>query len=132
MKRTVEAAASNCHVEITTLIVPGLNDSEKEMEELSKWLSSIDPSIPLHLSRYFPRYRMKESPTPIRTLNALKKVADSNLEYVYIGNLQSEASNTYCPKCGALLIRREGGIFIEHLEDGICSKCGKAINITGI
>lgn len=129
VKRTVETAASECHVEITTLIIPGINDSEEEMQELSKWLSSISPSIPLHLSRYFPRYKMKETPTPAQTLAALKKAAGSNLEYVYIGNMQSEASNTYCPQCGALLIRRAGGIFIEHLDDGICSKCGKIIKI---
>ncbi len=132
VKRTVEAAASKCHVEITTLIVPGRNDSEKEMDELSKWLASIKTSIPLHLSRYFPMYRMKEESTPVETLKNLKKVAANNLEYVYVGNLHSEDTNTYCPNCKALLIKRSGGIFIEHLDDGICSKCGKLIDITGI
>lgn len=132
VKRTVEAAILECHVEITTLIVPDLNDSEKEIDKLSKWISSIKPSIPLHLSRYFPMYRMKEGPTKAMTLNSLKKAADRNLEYVYIGNLHSDSVNTYCPKCGALLISRAGGIFIEHLDDGICSKCGKIIDITGI
>jgi len=77
-------------------------------------------------------YKMEEEPTPAETLKTLKKAASSNLEYVYIGNLHSEDSNTYCPKCGALLIRRAGGIFIEHLDEGICSKCGKVVNITGI
>lgn len=132
VKRTVEAAAMECHVEITTLIVPGRNDSEKEMDELSKWLAAIKPSIPLHLSRYFPMYKMKEGPTPIETLKNLKKVAANNLQYVYVGNLHREDTNTYCPNCKALLIRRSGGIFIEHLDDGICSKCGKSIDITGI
>ncbi|KUO70330.1 MAG: radical SAM protein [Clostridia bacterium BRH_c25] len=132
VKRTVETAAVQCHVEVTTLIVPGRNDSEKEMDKLSKWLAAINPAIPLHLSRYFPMYKMEEEPTPAETLKTLKKAASSNLEYVYIGNLHSEDSNTYCPKCGALLIRRAGGIFIEHLDEGICSKCGKVVNITGI
>ena len=132
VKRTVEAAAAECHIEITTLVIPGHNDSEGEIQELSKWLSSINPSIPLHLSRYFPRYRMKEQPTPAGILISLKKAAECYLEYVYIGNMQSEAANTYCPQCGALLIRRTGGIFIEHLDDGVCSKCGKAISITGV
>ena len=132
VKRTVEAAAAECHIEITTLVIPGHNDSEGEIQELSKWLSSINPSIPLHLSRYFPRYRMKEQPTPAGTLISLKKAAECYLEYVYIGNMQSEAANTYCPQCGALLIRRTGGIFIEHLDDGVCSKCGKAISIIGV
>lgn len=132
VKRTVEAAAAECHIEITTLVIPGCNDSEKEMQELAKWLSSINPSIPLHLSRYFPRYRMEEQPTPVQTLISLKKVADCYLEYVYIGNMQSKAANTYCSQCGASLIRRAGGIFIEHLDDGLCSKCGKVINIAGV
>jgi len=132
VKRTVEIAAAVCHVEVTTLIVPGCNDDEKEMEELSKWLGAIKRSIPLHLSRYFPNYKMNEKPTPVETLKILKKIADSNLEYVYIGNLPSEDISTYCPNCGALLVRRAGGIIIEHLDDGICSKCGKIIDITGI
>lgn len=132
VKHTVETAAKECHVEITTLIVTGRNDNEKEIEELSKWLGSIKPSIPLHLSRYFPNYKMSEKPTPVETLKALKKAAGSNLEYVYIGNLPGEDTSTYCPKCGALLIRRGGGVFIEHLDDGICSKCGKVIDIEGI
>lgn len=129
VKNTVEAASPGCHVEVTTLIVPGHNDSEEEMEELSKWLASVKPSIPLHLSRYFPMYKMKEDPTPAGTLKKLKKVARENLEYVYIGNLFGEDANTYCPQCGALLVRRSGGVFIEHLDDGICSKCGKSIDI---
>lgn len=132
VKRTVEAAASKCHVEITTLIVPGHNDSEAEIAELSKWLASIKPSIPLHLNRYFPMFKMKEEPTSVETLKTLKKTAENNLEYVYIGNLYSEDTNTYCPKCGALLIRRAGGIFMDHLDGGICSKCGKVIDIKGI
>lgn len=132
VKHTVELAASACHVEVTTLIVPGHNDGKKEMDELTKWLASVKSSIPLHLSRYFPMYRMKEEPTPAETLKNLKKAAESNLEYVYIGNLYGEDTNTYCPSCGALLIRRRGGIFIEHLDNGLCSKCGKTIDIMGI
>ncbi|HWR62566.1 MAG TPA: AmmeMemoRadiSam system radical SAM enzyme [Clostridia bacterium] len=132
VKSTVRTAASECHVEVTTLVVPGLNDSEPEMAELSGWLASINPSIPLHLSRYFPMYRMKEEATPPGTLETLKKVAAANLEYVYLGNLRGSDNNTYCPRCGALLIRRSGGVFIEHLDEGICSKCGKGIDIKGI
>ena len=132
VKDTVMAAAKECHVEITTLVIPGLNDSESEIDGLSKWLAGVGPSIPLHLSRYFPRYRMNESPTPPETLERLKRIAAANLEYVYVGNLQSRDTNTYCPRCGALLVRREDGIFVEHLDEGICSKCGKEIDIKGI
>ncbi|MGE5630512.1 MAG: AmmeMemoRadiSam system radical SAM enzyme [Caulobacteraceae bacterium] len=132
VKNTVEAASSKCHIEITTLIVPGLNDSEEEMEELSEWLASVKPSIPLHLSRYFPMYMMNENPTPVETLKTLKKAAMENLEYVYIGNVSGNDTNTYCPDCGALLVRREDGIFIEHLDEGTCTKCGKLIDMTGV
>jgi hypothetical protein len=77
-------------------------------------------------------YKMKEEPTTAETLQKLKKGAAKNLEYVYVGNLHSEDTNTYCPNCKALLIKRSGGIFIEHFDEGLCSKCGKVIDITGI
>jgi pyruvate formate lyase activating enzyme len=132
VKRSVEAAAGMCHVEVTTLIVPGYNDSEAEINELSGWLASINPSIPLHLSRYFPMYRMEAEPTPVETLRRLKAAAGKNLEYVYLGNLRGEDTNTYCPSCNALLVDRSGGIFLEHLDEGACSKCGKGIDIVGV
>ena len=132
VKNTVETAAAKCHVEVTTLVVPGHNDSEDEMEEMCKWLSGIKPSIPLHLSRYFPMYKMREDPTPVQTLKKLKRAALNYMEYVYIGNLPGEDNGTYCPQCGALLIKRAGGIFVEHLDDGICSKCGRTIDIIGL
>ncbi len=132
VKRTIEIAASLCHVEVTTLIVPGMNDSEGEMNELSQWLSSIKSTIPLHLSRYFPMYKMSRESTSVEKLISLKKTAERNLEYVYIGNLHSKAVNTYCPECGVLLIGRELGIFIGSLKGGACPECGKTIDIKGI
>ncbi len=130
VKNTVELSAANAHIEITTLIVPGLNDSIEEISSMAKWLSEIKPSIPLHLSRFFPQYKMKGTPTPVSTLKSLKKAAEEYLEYVYIGNVQGDTS-TYCPNCKALLVNRDGGIFYEHLDDKICSKCGKVIDILG-
>lgn len=85
--RAVETAAKCCHVEVTTLIVPGRNDSEHEIDELSRWLAGVNPEIPLHLSRYFPRYKMKLSPTPPETLLRLRETARKYLRNVYIGNL---------------------------------------------
>jgi len=88
VKATVEYAAACCHVEITTLVVPGDNDGAAEMEALTDWLASISPEIPLHLSRFFPRYRLTEKPpTPIETLNKLTAIARRRLRYVYIGNV---------------------------------------------
>ncbi len=87
VKRTVETAAAQCcHVEVTTLVIPGLNDGVDEIGDLAGWLASINPQIPLHLSRYFPRYRMKQPPTPVETMLQVRDVARQYLEYVFLGN----------------------------------------------
>ncbi|MBR0516686.1 MAG: AmmeMemoRadiSam system radical SAM enzyme [Firmicutes bacterium] len=87
----IEAASTFCHVELTTLIVPGENDSEEEMRELSAWVSRLrnpdGESIPLHVSRFFPRFHMQDrGPTDVRKVYRLAEVAHENLEYVYTGN----------------------------------------------
>jgi len=88
VKSTVETAAPKCHVEVTTLVIPGLNDSMQEIEELSKWLASISNEIPLHLSRFFPAYRMRDrQPTPVDTLLSARDVARRHLKYVFVGNV---------------------------------------------
>ncbi|KNY28274.1 AmmeMemoRadiSam system radical SAM enzyme [Pseudobacteroides cellulosolvens] len=88
VKESVELASKHCHVEVTTLVIPDLNDSIDEIEELSKWLSSISRDIPLHLSRFFPNYKMSHiNPTPKDTLISVKNVADNYLNYVYLGNV---------------------------------------------
>jgi len=86
--QTVETCASACHVEITTLIVPGLNDGADEMRALSVWLSEISPEVPLHISRFFPRYKKAgASSTPVGTMKLLADIARKNLKYVYLGNV---------------------------------------------
>jgi pyruvate formate lyase activating enzyme len=88
VKRTVELCVPRCHVEVTTLIVPGENDGEGEMEQLSSWLASLSPETPLHLSRFFPRYHMTDKPpTPVETLHRLAEVARLRLRWVYVGNV---------------------------------------------
>ena len=87
----IEAAAAICHVELTTLIVPGENDSDEEMRELSRWVSCLkEPDgedIPLHISRFFPRFHMQDcDATPVRTVYHLAEVAREALDYVYTGN----------------------------------------------
>lgn len=87
VKRSIALAAESCHVEVTTLVVPGENDKEEEMRALSAWLASIDPGIPLHVSRFFPRHRMQDRPpTPVQTVYRLAEVARQQLQYVYTGN----------------------------------------------
>ena len=84
---TLEEAVKFCHVEITSLIIPTQNDSEEDMTKLSKWLASLNPDIPLHLSRYYPRYHMDLPPTDPALLMKLKNIASKYLNHVYIGNV---------------------------------------------
>ncbi|MCX7922478.1 MAG: AmmeMemoRadiSam system radical SAM enzyme [Clostridia bacterium] len=88
VKDTVELAARKCHVEVTTLVIPELNDAVEEIEEMARWLAGISPDIPLHLSRFFPNYRMQDKPvTPKETLIRAKEKAQEYLKYVYLGNV---------------------------------------------
>ena len=87
VKNTIQTAAQSCHVEVTTLIVPNMNDSEEDMLEESKWLASISDEIPLHVSRFFPRYKVTDRPpTEIKKVYRLAEIARQNLKYVYTGN----------------------------------------------
>ena len=88
VKKTVESAARHCHVELTSLIIPGENDNLEEMENEAKWIAGINDEIPLHLSRFFPNYRMTDkAPTDIAVLEALQKAAQKYLKHVYLGNI---------------------------------------------
>lgn len=88
VKASVAEAASHCHVEVTTLVIPGLNDSFGEIEELAEWLSSISDEIPLHLSRFFPNYLMTDiGPTPVETLKIARSHALKHLKHVHLGNV---------------------------------------------
>lgn len=88
VKRSIKTLYEYCHIEVTTLVIPTENDSVKEIDSLCSWLASIDPSIPLHLSRFFPRYKYSsKKPTDVNTLYELAKVAKKHLKYVYIGNV---------------------------------------------
>lgn len=87
VKQTIRIASEACHVEVTTLIVPGENDSEEEIRALSKWLASVGKSIPLHLSRFFPRYEMTDrNATDVDQVYRLADIARESLENVYVGN----------------------------------------------
>ncbi|MEI8199388.1 MAG: AmmeMemoRadiSam system radical SAM enzyme [Eubacteriales bacterium] len=87
VKRTISLSSLACHVEVTTLIVPGQNDTDEEMRSLSAWLASVNPDIPLHISRFFPRYKMLDRPaTNIKTVYHLAGIARDALHFVYEGN----------------------------------------------
>lgn len=86
VKQTIAESYNKCHVEVTTLIVPTKNDSMAEMEAEAAWLASLSPEIPLHLSRYFPRYKCEIEMTPVETLHKLRETAQKYLKFVYVGN----------------------------------------------
>lgn len=79
--------AGQCHIEITTLLVPGLNDNTEEIENLVSFIAGLDKDIPLHFSRYFPNYKMKLPPTPLSTLEKARDIAEKKLTHVFLGNV---------------------------------------------
>ncbi|MDR3592166.1 MAG: AmmeMemoRadiSam system radical SAM enzyme [Negativicutes bacterium] len=130
VQRTVEAAAKAVHVEITCLVVPGLNDSADELEALAEWLAGINKDIPLHFSRYFPNYKMTAPPTPVAALAEARAIARRHLNYVYLGNVGTDGVNTHCPVCDQLVIDRIGRRS-NLAENKKCPQCGGGIAIVG-
>ena len=123
-------------VEVTTLVIPDLNDSDEELTGIAEFLSGLDPAIPWHLSQYYPAYRMHEHPpTPVETLRRACGIGrKAGLRYVYEGNVPGEGGeNTHCYQCGALLIERHG-FFVRknRIPDGACPECGTAIDGIGM
>ena len=126
------ALECSVELEVTNLLIPGLNDKENMINDLCRWHAEyLGKDIPLHFSRFAPRYKMKNlPPTPAATLGKAAKIAKSyGLRYVYVGNLASAtAENTYCPVCGKLLVeRRVYTIKNNVLKNGKCPYCGEKI-----
>jgi pyruvate formate lyase activating enzyme len=99
----------NIWFEIVVLLIPGLNDSSPEIERMCRWIGrELGPDVPLHFSRYSPTFMIKNiPPTPAETLYTARKIAQAaGIKFCYVGNLLSDAGNTYCPACGKLLVRR--------------------------
>lgn len=126
---TVETMAGHCHVEVTTLVVEGLNSEPGEIDVLARWLAGIDRKIPLHLSRYYPAYRMKRSATPLKVLEVAGEAAKKHLDYVYIGNVPGTDNNTYCPGCGKKLVERNIYRARVLFEGEKCSRCGMEVDV---
>jgi pyruvate formate lyase activating enzyme len=126
-----QIAKTGRHLEITTLIIPGRNDSEDEMEMESKWISEeLGNETPFHLSRYFPMYKRDDPATPYDTLTRLFDIASKHLKYVYTGNTSNSfGQDTVCSKCGTLVTRRSGynTRLINLDNEGKCERCGNLI-----
>lgn len=121
-------------VEVTTLIIPTVNDSEEELREIARWLYQLNPDIPWHVSRFYPTYRFTHVPsTSIGTVRRAREIGlEEGLHYVYTGNAPGdEGENTYCHNCGKLIIERYGyTITTYNIIEGKCKYCG--IKIPGI
>jgi pyruvate formate lyase activating enzyme len=117
-------------VEVTTLVVPGLNDSEKELTDIACFIAGVDPDIPWHISRFHPDYQYTdERPTPLETLRVAHNIGkEEGLRYIYIGNVSGENENTFCPGCGKPLIQRQGFAVGENrIKAAKCPFCNVPI-----
>ncbi|MBN2003134.1 MAG: AmmeMemoRadiSam system radical SAM enzyme [Anaerolineae bacterium] len=133
VKRNIATIAreTSIWIEVTTLVIPGLNDSEEELRTMAEWLASVDPEMPWHLSAFHPDHLMHDrSHTPVATLMRAYQIGKAaGLKYVYLGNvLNPEHESTLCPSCGATLVQRYGFNARPHWrEPGVCHRCGDAI-----
>jgi pyruvate formate lyase activating enzyme len=118
-------------VEVTTLVIPGENDFEEELRQIAEFIASVSKSIPWHISRFHPAYKMmNKNPTPSETLAKAYEIGkNAGLEYVYVGNVNDEKhQSTFCPKCDKLLIERNWGeVRVLHLLVDKCDSCGEKI-----
>lgn len=118
-------------LEIVVLLIPTLNDSAAEIQRMTRWImGELGPDVPVHFSRYHPTFMLRNiPPTPPASLFRARTIAlEGGLHYVYIGNLMSEAENTRCHGCGALLIERIGyDTDASGIKDGQCRFCGQRI-----
>jgi len=121
------ARQAGVHLEITTLIIPTVNDSPRVLEGIARRIvEELGPDVPWHLTAYYPAYRFRASPTPLETLETGWELArQAGLRFVYLGNVPGhEKENTYCPGCGQLLVRRAGFDVLEtRLREGSCPGC---------
>jgi pyruvate formate lyase activating enzyme len=123
-------------IEVTTLIIPGLNDSAEELKQIAEFICDIDPAIPWHVTAFYPTYKMLDRPsTPVETLRMARQIGlDTGLRYVYEGNISGEGGeNTYCYQCGNLLIDRFSFSVRENrIHNNSCPDCGAVIDGIGM
>ncbi|MBC7236208.1 MAG: AmmeMemoRadiSam system radical SAM enzyme [Chloroflexi bacterium] len=124
-------------VEVTTLVIPGLNDSDEELRDIARFVrNELGADTPWHVSRFHPTYRlMDRPPTPASSVRRAREIGlEEGLHYVYVGNLfGDEGEHTYCPRCGVAVIRRLGYTILEHdIRHGACIHCGAPIHGVGL
>lgn len=130
--RNVELAyEAGVHVEVTTLLVPDGTDDPDDLSKLSEWLAGVDEDIPLHLSRYYPHHRMQRPPTTMETMLRAREIAREKLNHVYLGNILAPgASDTLCPECNSMIVKRSGyRVRVNGLDGDRCAACGRPVNL---
>ena len=119
-------------IELTTLIIPTLNDSEDELRKIAEFIKEVGAEIPWHITQFHPTYKLIDKPvTPVTTLRRARQIGlEAGLRYVYEGNVPGEnGENTYCPKCQKMLIRRLGYQIIDNkIKNSTCPYCGAKID----
>jgi pyruvate formate lyase activating enzyme len=120
-------------VEVTTLIVTGLNDDSAELEELAAFIAGdLGTDTPWHISRFHPTYQLTDrAATPVKTLTEAREIGlAAGLKYVYTGNVPGNAAeNTFCPGCGEMVIERRGfQVGNMRIKDGRCTLCGSGVD----
>lgn len=119
-------------VEVTTLLIPGLNDSDGELRQIAEFIAEVSLDVPWHVSRFTPRYRMLDQPaTPVERIHRAAEIGrEAGLNYVYVGNVPGNANeNTVCPSCGAVAISRVGYHTTLNLEGNKCAACGQELAV---
>lgn len=127
-----QAADADCHVEITNLLIPTLNDEPADVVALADWVAkSLGEATPLHLSAYRPQFKMKISSTPAAVLTEAFRTCSQRLPYVYIGNMMTDrGQDTLCPECGRVLVARSGyATRVDGIHEGRCITCGRASEV---
>jgi len=133
LESLIEFAKSDIWLEVTTLLIPGVNDSEEEIEKMAEFIAlELGAEIPWHFSAFHPDYKMLDTPsTTLQSMEKAREIAYKHgIKYVYLGNIQNDSS-TYCPKCKSKLIDRVG--FNSHMQTIVNSKCVSCgENIAGV
>jgi pyruvate formate lyase activating enzyme len=123
-------------LEVTTLVIPGLNDSEQELAEIAAFVKGVGEEVPWHVSAFYPTYKLTDvPPTPVATLRRAREIGlQAGLRHVYEGNVPGEAgAHTTCPGCGAVVIARSGRDSVRNrLQQGRCPECGQRIEGVGL
>ena len=126
-----QAVAAACRIEVTCLLIPGHNDGSEQVGRLAAWIKdNLGVAVPLHLSAYFPNYRMDVPPTEFGALEAAYRCARELLPYVYVGNMPGTGwSDTHCPGCGSVLVHRRGyEVALDGISDKRCGRCARPVD----